>query len=239
MRVRIVAAMCLMAPLTSIADEVKLGESDYPVQLTEDRPYLHVMHEGRSIKVQRVQDANYELKGYFAKTARKCPPFCIRPIQPDPGVAVIGEYELFDFMENKLRDETGMLIDARTPAWYRKGTIPGSVNYPFTLLSKAPDDAELEQALRDFGATPREKEEGLDALLEQWGLAKDEMKSDRWDFSGAKDLILWCNGPTCGQSPRAIRGLLAAGYPPGKIRYYRGGMALWQFLGLTTVVPKQ
>jgi rhodanese-related sulfurtransferase len=232
-------ALLLVAPVTSIADEVKVGESDYPVQLSEGRPFLHVMHEGRSIKVQRVQDANYELKGYFAKTARKCPPFCIKPIQPDPRVAVIGEYELFDFMENELRDETGMLIDARTPAWYRKGTIPGSVNYPFTLLSKAPDDAELEQALRDFGATPREKEDGLDALLEQWGLVNDEMKTDRWDFSAAKDLILWCNGPTCGQSPRAIRGLLAAGYPPGKIRYYRGGMALWQFLGLTTVVPRQ
>ena len=239
MPVRIALAMCLAAPVASLADEAKVGESDFPVQLSEGRPYLHDVHEGRSIKVQRVQDASYELKGYFVKTARKCPPFCIKPIQPDPRIAVIGEYELFEFMENELRQETGKLIDVRTPAWYRKGTIPGSVNYPFTALSKASDDAELERALREFGATPREKEEGLDALLEQWGLTKDEMKTERRDFSGAEDLIQWCNGPTCGQSPRAIRGLLAAGYPPGKIRYYRGGMALWQFLGLTTVVPRQ
>jgi hypothetical protein len=55
----------------------------------------------------------------------------------------------------------------------------------------------------------------------------------------AKDLVLWCNGPACGQSPRAIRGLLDVGYPGEKISYYRGGMQMWQLWGLTTVVPRQ
>lgn len=231
--------LLLLMPAVLFADVIEVGKSAHEVNLTEGRPFLHVMHEGRSIKVQRVQDPNYELKGYFAKTARKCPPFCINPIRPDPRIQVVGEYELFDFMENELRDGRGLLIDARTPAWYRKGTIPGSVNYPFTLLSKAPTDADLEQALRDFGVRPRVREEGLEGLLEELGWADDPLKNGPWDFSEAKNLILWCNGPTCGQSPRAIRGLLEAGYPPSKIRYYRGGMALWQFLGLTTVVPKQ
>ena len=27
------------------------------------------------------------------------------------------------------------------------------------------------------------------------------------------------------------------GYPPDKLRYYRGGMQMWQVLGLTTVIP--
>ncbi len=237
LRVWWVLLLCL--PDMVLADEVNSGEYDYPVALTDGRTYLHVMHEGRAIKVQRVQDPNYELKGYFAKTARKCPPFCINPMQPDPRVGAVGEYELFEFMENELRDGRGLLIDARTPAWYRKGTIPGSLNYPFTVLSKNPGDPEVEQALVDFGARPRVKEDGLKGLLEEWGVVKDELKTERWDFTAAKDLVLWCNGPTCGQSPRAIRGLVTAGYPPSKIRYYRGGMALWQFLGLTTVVPKQ
>ena len=41
-------------------------------------------------RVQRVQDPDYELKGYFAKTGRKCPPFCIQPITPSAAVAAIG-----------------------------------------------------------------------------------------------------------------------------------------------------
>jgi rhodanese-related sulfurtransferase len=239
MLVKTVSAMLLLTAALASADEVQVGESEYPVGLTGDRPFLYVMHEGRSIKVQRVQDENYELKGYFAKTARKCPPFCINPIQVDPRVATVGEYELFDFMENELRDGTGVLVDARTPAWHRKGTIPGSVNYPFTLLSRKPDDVELDLILQEFGAKPRQEEGGLRGLVEKWGWSASELKTERWDFSDARDLVLWCNGPTRGQSPRAIQGLLAAGYPPSKVRYYRGGMALWQFLGLTTVVPRQ
>jgi len=49
--------------------------------------------------------------------------------------------------------------------------------------------------------------------------------------------VLWCNGPACGQSPRAIRGLLKVGYPADRIYYYRGGMQMWQLWGLTTVIP--
>ena len=64
-----------------------------------------------------------------------------------------------------------------------------------------------------------------------------EMKTDAWDFSGAKKLAFWCNGPACGQSPRAIKGMLSAGYPAEKLLYYRGGMQMWQLWGLTTVIP--
>jgi rhodanese-related sulfurtransferase len=49
--------------------------------------------------------------------------------------------------------------------------------------------------------------------------------------------LLWCNGPWCGQSPRAIRALISLGYPAEKLYYYRGGMQMWQSLGLTTVLP--
>lgn len=208
------------------------------IPLTPDKPYLHVVHEGRSVKVQRVQDPEYTLQGYFAKTARQCPPFCIQPLTPDPQVQVVGEVELFDFMETELRDGRGLLIDARTPAWYRKGTIPGSVNYPFTLFSKEPGDPQLDALLERFGAKRRGAIGFIERTLEKWGLADTSLKNDAWDFSAAKQLVLWCNGPACGQSPRAIRGLLAAGYPPSRLKYYRGGMQMWQLWGLTTVVPK-
>lgn len=240
-------AVCLVAMAVLVvslsgravaADQVKIGKNEAFVPLVEGKPYLHVVHEGRSVKVQRVQDPDYELKGYFAKTVRKCPPFCIQPIAPDPAVSPIGEVEMFDFMETKLRDGSGVLIDARTESWYRKGTIPGSVNYPFTLFSKDPRDPELSAVLKTLGAQERGEVGAVERLLEDWGWIDSEGKTKDWDFSAAKDLVLWCNGPACGQSPRAIRGLRDLGYPGEKIKYYRGGMQMWQLWGLTTVVPQ-
>lgn len=219
------------------ADELKVGGDFIP--LYKGKPYLHVIHEGRSIKVQRVQDPDYELKGYFAKTARKCPPFCIQPIVPSPDVHVIGEIEVFKFMESELRDGTGVLVDARTPTWHKKGTIPGSISLPFTQLSKGIEDPEMIEALELLGAHEREEPGFFEKLMEDWGWADNPYISGNWDFSQAKDLVVWCNGPACGQSPRAIRGLLAVGYPKDKIAYYRGGMQMWQLWGLTTVVPTE
>jgi len=208
------------------------------VPLYEGKPYLHVIHEGRSVKVQRVQDPDYTLRGYYAKTSRKCPPFCLKPMVVDPQVRTIGEREVFDFMEHELRDGTGLLIDARTPAWHKKGTIPGSINIPFTTLSKKITDPEMIKTLKFLGAKPRKDVGSVTRKLEEWGVLDGKFKTDSWDFSESKELVLWCNGPACGQSPRAIRGLLSVGYPPSKIHYYRGGMQIWQLFGLTTVVPE-
>jgi rhodanese-related sulfurtransferase len=230
---------CLLSGWVSGTDQLRVGEAEQYIPLVEGKPYLHVIHEGRSVKVQRVQDPDYELKGYFAKTVRKCPPFCIQPISPASGVSPISEVELFDFMETKLRDGSGVLIDARTESWFRKGTIPGSVNYPFTLFGKEAGDPELVAALKAFGARERGELGTIDGLLEEWGLSDTTDKTDNWDFTAAKDLVVWCNGPACGQSPRAIRGLRDLGYPGDKIKYYRGGMQMWQLWGLTTVLPSQ
>ena len=70
------------------------------------------------------------------------------------------------------------------------------------------------------------------------GLFDADQKTDAWDYSGAKQVVFWCNGPWCGQSPRAIKGLLSHGYPPEKVYYYRGGMQMWKVLGLTVVMPE-
>jgi hypothetical protein len=58
-----------------------------------------------------------------------------------------------------------------------------------------------------------------------------------WHFDGAKTLVMFCNGPWCGQSSTNIKGLLRLGYPAQKILWYRGGMQDWECLGLTTVQP--
>ena len=60
------------------------------------------------------------------------------------------------------------------------------------------------------------------------------------DFEGfacepdaVREVVLFCNGPWCGQSPTAIRRMIEAGYPAEKISYYRWGMQGWRMLGLT------
>ena len=109
-----------------------------------------------------------------------------------------------------------LVIDSRTPDWVAKGTIPASVNIPWTLLKEdTSDPITIAGVLEErFGAID---EEGL------------------WNFSEVKTLVLFCNGMWCGQSPRNIQTLLKYGYPANKIKWYRGGMQNWQALGLTTV----
>ena len=156
-----------------------------------------------------------------------------------PGTKTIGEVELFDFMETQLREGTGVLVDARTPAWYKKGTIPGAVNYPFTLFAKPPEDPEWDQLLPKLGATPAQEVGMIEKTMESMGLVEKKQQSGRWDFSTAKDLVIFCNGPACDQSPREIGSLLSVGYPAEKLFYYRGGMQMWELWGLTTVVPDE
>ena len=233
---------CLVVLCASVSqarsDELKIGNAGDFIPLTPDKPYLHVMHDGRSIKVQRAQDPDYQLQGYFAKSVRKCPPFCIQPITPDARVQVVGEIELFEFMESDLRDGKGLLIDARTPEWFRKETIPGSVNYPFEVFAPDSEPSGVDELLETLGAVRRGVVGWWTQLMEEWKFVDSRLKTAKWDFTSAKKLVIFCNGPACGQSPRAIHGLLAAGYPGDKLRYYRGGMQMWKLWGLTTVVPQ-
>lgn len=208
------------------------------VKLASDRDYIDVIHQNKLVKVQRIQDQDHKLEGGFAKTSRKCPPFCIQPMIVAEGVATVGQLEVFDFMEQELLDETGVIVDARTPAWWKRGTIPGSINIPFTVFSLDSDDPDLIDMMRILGAKRRGEVSGITRTIESFGLMGGDRKNDEWDFTSAKSVILWCNGMWCGQSPRAIKGLLELGYPRGKIFYYRGGMQVWQTLGLTVIMPE-
>jgi len=209
------------------------------VKITQDMTHATVLVDGDLVKISRIQDTEHKIEGSFAKTSRPCPPFCINPISLDENVKTVAELEVLEFMERSMRDGHGVVIDARTPSWYKKGTIPGSINIPFTIFEKDPSDFELSEVLLKLGAVEREDVNPMLRTIEETtGLLDGNQKTDTWDFSDAKELLLWCNGPWCGQSPRAIRGLLKAGYPAEKLFYYRGGMQVWQLLGLTTIVPK-
>jgi rhodanese-related sulfurtransferase len=230
------------AAVLSAASLYPASATALDVQLTDYLAYVEVEHQGEAVRVQRIQNQDNVLTDGFAKTSRKCPPFCIQPMQVAPGVGTVGEAEIFRFMDHEMSSGEGLLVDARTPSWHSKGTIPGSVNIPFTVFEKGTDDPELVEALTALGGEPRGEVGGVTRSFESVMAAMDlfgaGMKTDRWDFSDAKDVVFWCNGPWCGQSPRAIKALIAHGYPKEKIHYYRGGMQMWKILGLTVVTPE-
>ncbi len=212
------------------------------VNLTEFRPYLEFRAGGESYRIERIQDTSNTVTGGFAKTSRPCPPFCIHPMAASPGVATIGEIEVFEFLRSKVSKGSGVLIDARTPSWHKKGTIPGSVNIPFTVFADPnPDNPELWNVLQSLNVKRKQPDtsfaESLEGVLSFFGAAEIQ-ESDVFDFSEAKELLLFCNGAWCDQSPRAIKGLRKIGYPAPKIRYYRGGMQSWLGMGLNTITPK-
>jgi len=211
------------------------------VNLTEFRPALDFKVDGKQYHIERIQDTSHTLTGGFSKTSRPCPPFCIHPISASPGVQTVGEIEVFEFLRTKVSTGRGILVDARTPSWHKKGTIPGSTNIPFTTFADPnPDNPELWAALQSLGVVKKKADssfqDSLKKVLDFFG-ESDIEESDVFDFSNAKSLLLFCNGPWCDQSPRAIRGLRKIGYPADKLFYYRGGMQDWLIMGLSTVVP--
>ncbi len=207
------------------------------VKIAEYLPMVQFVENGKIYTIDRIQDKNHVLTGGFAKTSRPCPPFCIHPMHAAPGVTTVGEIELLEFLKNKVEKGTGILIDARLPSWYAKGTIPGAVNIPFTTFALPENDPKLAKTLKRLGATKGYSVNWSDSVYHRENpFGQTERRLD-WDFSHAKDVLLFCNGPWCDQSPRAIRGLVRLGYPVNKIYYYRGGMQLWTLLGLTVLAP--
>ena len=106
-----------------------------------------------------------------------------------------------------LQDPAVIVTDSRVRADYMGGTIPGAIHLPYTEVA-----------------------DRLDVL----GCAVD---FDGFDCTEAAQVVLFCNGPWCGQSPTAIRRMIEAGFPAERISYYRGGMQVWRMLGLSVLVP--
>lgn len=208
--------MVRMLCRAAVAVLMLLGQPSWAedVRITADIAAKQIVLNGQTINIGRIQDKANVLTGEFTKTSRACPPFCIHPISAGAGVETLGEIEVLAFLEKNVAQGTGLLIDSRVPEWFAKGTIPGAVNVPFTTLE--PTNPYRDEILKALGGVKT---------------------ASGWDFSAALDLAMFCNGPWCDQSPRAIRNLTEAGYPPEKLRYYRGGMQLWLLLGLSVQTP--
>ena len=186
------------------------------VNIKENLPFVDVKINGKSIKIQRIQDTNHKLTNSYTKTSRPTPPFGIQPFQPIKGIETVSELDVIDFIKDTLPANKGILIDARMPKWNRAGSIPGSTNIPFSVLTPS-------------------KKVSYGKIL---GLLGAKKEGNKWNFKDAQSLLVFDNGPWCQQGLRAMQNLVKIGYPKSKILYYRGGMQYWQILGLTTTVPR-
>lgn len=207
----------LLVALLLIAS-VLASAADKPVGISADLPYLDVVHNGRSVRIERNPDNTNEIDPDYALTSRPCPPFCVLPMQLAPGVETYGELEVLEVLRRiSRRDESVLLIDSRDGDWpQRSGLIPGAVHLPWTQLHVTKADPQA-----------------IAGILElQFGASRN---GPLWNFEHAKTLVFYCNGSWCGQSPANIKQLLALGYPAQKLKWYRGGMQAWKSLGLSTV----
>jgi rhodanese-related sulfurtransferase len=105
-----------------------------------------------------------------------------------------------------LQDPNTVVIDGRIRSEFEAGTIPGAVSVPYNE------------------AADRLGELGCEVDFEGFICEGD-----------IPQVVLFCNGPWCGQSPTAARNMIEAGFPAENISYYRGGMQNWVGLGLTVV----
>ncbi len=158
------------------------------------------MDNGKKYVIKRNQDVNNKIVDDYALTSRACPPFCVQPMQLLPGVHTIGEIEMLKFLKARSDgDKNILIIDSRTPDWVRKGSIPSAINIPWTQLY--PESSSYQPFVVE------------DLLTSRFGAKVDD---GIWDFSNAKTLVMFCNGPWCGQSPTNIKALVNMAIRPIK-----------------------
>lgn len=214
---KLTTALTSFALATLCVAGTAFADGGKPVGITKDLMSVPVIHNGAKSEITRDQNNAATVIPAFAKTSRPCPPFCIQPASLHPQVETIGELEVIDYI-SKMQggDKSILVIDSRTPDWVAKGTIPGAKNIPWTKLSLKKGASQLD----------------IDDILTGEFNAKEGASG--MDFSNSKTLVMFCNGMWCGQSPTNIKALLNLGYPPEKIKWYRGGMQDWAILGLST-----
>ena len=156
------------------------------------------------------KDVPYECKASYVQTVG-----VIYPLQLKEGVETFAELEVLRFIDEMQTRPEQMLVDSRGEDWYESETIPGATNIWFAVLK------DQESFKEEFAE-----------MLQQVGVKTG--KDGKYDFSKAKTLLLFCNGPWCGQSPVAILEFIKIGYPVEKLKWYRSGLHGWKSLSLTT-----
>ena len=190
----------------------------------------------KKIRVARDSDLRCREVPFDGKTfwssdypAASVPGFCTKrfitaagklsPMKMDEKIDTYGELEVLEFLEELQEDPEMLFVDSRKAEWYKARTIPGAVNIPFVYFTEK-------------GKWKKEKQEALVLL----GI---KATTEGYDFSEAKTVLFFCNGVWCRQSPQMIEALLEMGYPPEKMKWYRGGLQSWLSVGMTSIVPSE
>jgi hypothetical protein len=180
------------------------------IKITKDISSIVAKDKGVDVVIKRTQKPNSRLNSAFLNADKECPPNCIQPMSIGD-VKTVGELEVLEFIKEMKDNSNMLLIDARTRNWYKKGTIPASINLPYTMLKK----------------------EGkyINKILTLLGGHK---VNGKWNFDNVQTLLIFGNGVWDDQATLAIKSLLDMGYPADKLRFYRGGVQVWNLAGLTT-----
>ena len=216
----------------SILTSIVLADSLTPVQFSG----VDIAYKDTEILVKRFIDSKCKSIGItpeniFAKNlaAEIIPNECkkdivtslgaVQPISMDDEIKTVGELEVLKFLSLlEFESEKYALVDARSLKWYIQMSIPGAINIPYSDMNEDADYAEE-----------------YERMLKLLHISKN--KNGTFNFSVAKEIIVFCNASWCVQSVWAIESLVEIGYPKNKISWYRGGLQDWASLGFTTVKP--
>ncbi len=195
--------------LAETSPSASLGE----VLLSEGVKSVNISLNGESFTIQRNQTPGHTITDLYTSTTVGS----LQPMILAPGIETIGELEVIDYLQQAQTDPNTILVDTRTPFWFSRMRIPGSINVPYSLFK-----GELS---------------ALETVEKFFNVKVDDR--GQLDFSQAKTIVGYCNGYFCGQTPSMFKGeafsLINIGYPPEKLKYYRGGMQAWSSLGLTVI----
>lgn len=199
-------------PATATENSAETNSSG-EVLLSKGVKSVPIFLNGETFVIKRNQTPNNSITDLYASTTVGS----LQPISLAEGVETIGELEFIDYLKQAQTNPNIMVIDTRTPFWFSRMRIPGSINVPYSLF--------------------KDELTAFETVEKYFNVRVDE--KSRLDFSQAKTLVGYCNGHFCGQTPTAFKhaafSLLKLGYPPEKLKYYRGGMQAWTALGLTVI----
>jgi rhodanese-related sulfurtransferase len=190
----------VMAEAKSSFVPIKKGVKSIKINLNEEE-----------FVIMRNQSKKSNIHSLYASTFRGT----IQPIKLGHYIKTVGELEFINYMKKAQKNSNIIMVDSRTPGWYERLRIPGTVNTPHTDYDN--------------------KKTAIESMMDNFGVTKNS--SGKLDFSKAKTVVAYCNGFWCGQTPgmfvNAKFSLIKMGYPGKKLKYYRGGMQAWTALGLT------
>ena len=223
---KIYVSIVLLCALFSLANSSNLEQSGVMVTVsTSDKQQKNYVVKRNIPKECKKFPINNEMLWTGNYANKKVPEACkstyvhtkgkLLPMQLDPDLETYGELEVLLFLRDMQHNKNLLLVDSRKEEWFKYRTIPGAVNMPFHYFKERENyEFYFEYALKHLGV-----------FVE---------KDGEYDFSNAKTLVLFCNGPWCRQSPMMIYALLEIGYPAEKIKWYRGGMQDWLGAGMTS-----